>query len=296
MPAEKSSADLPLKLSAADRVAVIAGSGGLPLAVATTLRENGRTPFVVVVGGEGDPQQFAAFPHTRMTLEDFPDLIAVLRREKITHAVLAGAVSRRPNPWKVRRNLQLLRILAKFIAPLARGDDNLLRAVVDYIEENGIRIVGAHEIAPDLLAPSGLVTAAAPLAGDWRDIDAGRAAATAIGILDIGQAAVAIGGRAVALEDIEGTDELLARVKAFRGHGRLAGKRRGVLVKCAKPRQELRADLPTIGPVTVEAAHEAGLAGIAVDAGRSFLLEQRRTAERADALGLFIVGLEPERK
>jgi DUF1009 family protein len=93
------------------------------------------------------------------------------------------------------------------------------------------------------------------------------------------------------LEDIEGTDALLARAKALRNHGRLAGRRRGVLVKCAKPGQELRADLPTIGLATVEAAHAAGLAGIAVEAGRSFVLQQAETIARADELGLFIVGI-----
>jgi DUF1009 family protein len=95
----------------------------------------------------------------------------------------------------------------------------------------------------------------------------------------------------VALEDIEGTDALLARIGTLRGHGRLAGRKRGVLVKCAKPGQELRADLPTIGLATVEAAHAAGLAGIAVEAGRSFVLQQAETIARADELGLFIVGV-----
>ena len=106
------------------------------------------------------------------------------------------------------------------------------------------------------------------------------------------QAAVAVGGRAIALEGIEGTDGLLERVKALRGHGRIAGKKRGVLVKCAKPGQELRADLPTIGLATVEAAHEAGLAGIGIEAGRSFILDHDTTIARADALGLFILGLQ----
>ncbi|TIU20728.1 MAG: DUF1009 domain-containing protein, partial [Mesorhizobium sp.] len=132
------------------------------------------------------------------------------------------------------------------------------------LEKRGITVVGAHQIVPDLAAAEGTLTAAGPRQSDWRDIEAGRAAAKAIGALDIGQAAVAIGGRAIALEGIEGTKGLLERTRELRGHGRLAGKTRGVLVKCAKPGQELRADLPSIGPQTVEAAHAAGLAGIAV--------------------------------
>jgi UDP-2,3-diacylglucosamine hydrolase len=102
--------------------------------------------------------------------------------------------------------------------------------------------------------------------------------------------AVAVGGRAIALEDIEGTDGLLQRAKALRSHGRLAGKTGGVLVKCVKPGQELRVDLPTIGPQTVTAAHAAGLSGIAVEAECSLVLEAAETVRRADALGLFVLG------
>ncbi|RVD62782.1 LpxI family protein, partial [Mesorhizobium sp. M4A.F.Ca.ET.029.04.2.1] len=129
------------------------------------------------------------------------------------------------------------------------------------LEKRGIKVVGAHEIVPELLAGKGPLTQAEPSKADWRDIEAARVAAKAIGALDIGQAAIAIGGRAIALEGIEGTNGLLERTRQLRDHGRLAGKTRGVLVKCAKPGQELRADLPTIGPRTVEAAQEAGLAG-----------------------------------
>jgi DUF1009 family protein len=130
-----------------------------------------------------------------------------------------------------------------------------------------------------------------PWKSDWRDIEAGRAAAKAIGALDIGQAAVAVGGRVIALEGIEGTGGLLDRAKELRSHGRIAGKTRGVLVKCSKPGQELRADLPSIGPQTVDAAHAAGLAGIAIEAGHSLILDGPTTIARANALGLFIVGL-----
>jgi DUF1009 family protein len=95
----------------------------------------------------------------------------------------------------------------------------------------------------------------------------------------------------VALEGIEGTDGLLERVAGLRGHGRLAGASGGVLVKCAKPGQELRADLPTIGLHTVEAVHRAGLVGIGVEAERALILDQRRLIERADELGIFVIGL-----
>jgi DUF1009 family protein len=273
------------------RVAVIAGSGRLPEEVASKLAEQGRAPFIVALEGEGPDERFSAYDHILMPLEEGGSLLSILRQHNIGRIVLAGGVSRRPNPWKLRKSLHLVAMLARFIVPLARGDDNLLRAVARYFEDNGIKVTGAHEIVPDLLAREGPMTKMKPLAADMKDIDAGHAAARAIGALDVGQAAIAIGGRAVALEDIGGTDALLTRTRELRGHGRLAGRKRGVLVKCAKPGQELRADLPTIGPATVEGAHVAGLAGIAVEAGRSFVLDHAETVRRADELGIFIFGI-----
>jgi DUF1009 family protein len=278
--------------SAGDRrVALIAGSGRLPEEVAAKLAERGNAPFVVVLAGEGPDDRFDAYDHIVLKMEDASGLLPLLRQRNVERVVLAGGVARRPNPWKIRKNLHLLGLLARFLIPLARGDDKLLKAVAKYFEDNGMRVTGAHEIVPDLLAKVGPMTRAKPSRSDFSDIDAGQAAARALGRLDIGQAAVAIGGRAVALEDIDGTDALLARIKVLRSHGRLAGRKRGVLVKCAKPGQELRADLPTIGPATVEAAHAARLAGIAVEAGRSFVLQQEKTIGRADELGIFIFGL-----
>jgi DUF1009 family protein len=278
--------------SAGDRrIALIAGSGRLPEEVAEKLSGQGVAPFVVVLEGEGPNGRFDPYDHIVMKLEEVSGLLDILRRHNVDRVVLAGGVSKRPNPWKMRKNLRLVALLARFLIPLARGDDSLLKAVAGYFEANGMKVVGAHQIVPDLLATEGAMTKKKPLRADLSDIEAGRVAACALGRLDIGQGAIAIGGRAVALEDIEGTDALLARVKGLRSHGRLAGRRRGVLVKCAKPGQELRADLPTIGLATVEAAHAAGLAGIAVEAGRSFVLQQAETIARADELGLFIVGI-----
>src|SRR5690606_4568813 len=132
--------------------------------------------------------------------------------------------------WRVRLG-------ARSVAGLVKGDDGLLRSVIAAIEKQGIRVVGAHEIVPDLLAPVGVLTRVHPTKADQRDISAASEAALAIGKLDIGQGAIAIGGRVVALEGIEGTEALLERTGAMRNHGRLAGKTGGVLVKCSKPQQ-----------------------------------------------------------
>lgn len=285
--------DLP---APAGRIAVIAGGGALPVAVVRTLLARGESPLVAVVAGEAASADFAAAERFDVAVEDFGPLLARLRRDGIGRVVLAGSIARRPRLSSIRWSLRLLAGLPRAIAGLFGGDDRLLRAVIGLMEANGIHVVGAHEVVPDLLAPQGTMTRTAPSAGDRRDIEAGAEAARAIGRLDIGQAAIAIGGRAIALEGIEGTDGLLARTAAMRGHGRLAGKTGGVLVKCCKPQQDRRADLPAIGPDTIDAAKAAGLSGIALDAGHAFILDFERTVAAADAAGLFIIGIEPGRK
>jgi hypothetical protein len=286
-------AQTPLKLGPGDRVGVAAGSGRLPIEIVDALVAAGHRPYVVLLEGEADAHPaLTAQDHWIMPLEDVGQLARRLRANCITHLVMAGGVSRRPRLSALRPSVGLFKLLSRMLLILLRGgDDALLRSLVRAVEREGLTVVGAHEIVPDLLAGAGTFTAAKPTTSDRRDLHAAAVAARAIGALDIGQAAVAIGGRAVALEGIEGTDGLLERTKALRGNGRIAGRTRGVLVKCAKPQQELRADLPTIGPATVDAAHAAGLAGIGVEAGRSIILDQAEVISRADRLGLFVVGL-----
>ena len=277
-----------------DRIAVIAGGGALPSAIVRTLRRAGHDPLVATVTGEADSSGYAGADCFPVAVEDLGPLLSRFRSERIGRVVMAGHIARRPRLFSIKWSWRLLASLPRAAVSLRHGDDTLLRAVIALMEANGIEVVGAHEIVPDLLTPEGLLTRAKPSTRDRRDIEAGAQAARAIGRLDIGQAAVAIGGRAIALEGIEGTDGLLERTAQMRGHGRLAGREGGVLVKCCKPQQDRRADLPAIGPDTIDEVLKAGLSGIALDAGASFVLEFERTVALADAHGLFILGLNPD--
>jgi DUF1009 family protein len=153
-------------------------------------------------------------------------------------------------------------------------------------------MVGIRDVAPDLLMPEGCLTRAAPDESAAADIVMGREVLRALGPYDIGQAAVVIDGHVVGVEDIEGTDGLLTRVARLRNEGRIRAKAgRGVLVKVPKSRQDLRFDLPTIGPRTVESAAAARLAGIAALAGNTIVAEPQAMIETADAAGVFVTGL-----
>lgn len=273
------------------RLAIIAGAGRLPHDVAEAARAAGEDPFIVALKGEID-RDWNDFDHIEIGAGDFAGLNRALRERGIGRVVLSGGVRRRPEWRDIRPTLShILRIPPVLRILLGGGDDAVLRMVIELIESNGYRVVGAHEIVPGLLAETGALTAARPGEEDWKDIVKARAAALALGELDVGQGAVSIGGRIVALEGVEGTDAMLARVADLRAEGRVSPRRKGVLVKVCKPRQEVRADLPSIGLPTVENAARAGLAGIAVEAGRALVLDRDAMIEAADRLGLFVAGI-----
>lgn len=276
-------------------VGLIAGGGSLPVDIAGRLSSEGVQSRIFPIEGEADADQsFFGLPGEGIAIEDFGGLVALLRRHGVTHVLMAGTVKRRPKISGMRLHLGLFNAIVDVAKSLARGDDGLLKAVINHIEKHDIRVVSTQDILPELLVEAGRIAGPRPGKGDRADMKAAAEAAKAIGALDVGQAAIAVAGRAIALEGIEGTEGLLERMVDLRNHGRLAGAKGGVLVKCAKPSQELRVDLPAIGPDTIDAAARAGLAGIALEAGRSLILDRAETLHRAERQGLFVFGLEAE--
>jgi UDP-2,3-diacylglucosamine hydrolase len=278
----------------AGRLGIIAGSGMLPVYVADAARAAGEDPFIFPLKNEAD-QRWSAFDHAVISVGDMRQLASLIKKHQIKRVVMSGAVKKRPNFNEIHVNLHFLMKLPFAVKTLlSGGDDAVLKMVIQLIEAQGCRVVGAHEIAPQLLAELGPLGQHAPNDDDKRDIAAAMRAAEALGRLDVGQGAVSVGGRIVALEGVEGTDKMLERVAELRAEGRISAKRRGVLVKLCKPQQDIRADLPTIGQSTIDRAAVAGLAGVAVQAGRALLLQRDETLKRADAAGIFVFGLELE--
>ncbi len=284
-------ADLP-QSSTAGRLAIIAGDGFLPIYLAQAARAAGDDPLMIRLRNE-TAQAFEGFETVTASIADIAGFASIFRQNGIGRVVLSGAVKRRPDWRDIRPNWKVLRQLPSLVGNLlSGGDDALLQAAIGIIEAQGCAVVGAHEIAPALLARVGPLGAHQPSDDDRRDVTKAAEAATRLGELDIGQGAVSIGGRVVALEGVEGTDQMLQRVAALRAEGRISARRKGVLVKLCKPQQDMRADLPSIGPSTVEHAARAGLAGIAVEAGRSLVLEEDKMVEAADRSGIFICGID----
>jgi UDP-2,3-diacylglucosamine hydrolase len=183
-----------------------------------------------------------------------------------------------------------LKLLPRIAAAFRGGDDHLLRGVAKLFEQQGVRLLGAHEVAPEILLPRQSLGRLQPSQADREDIKLGLDYLHAAGPFDVGQAIVVAGRHVLAVEAAEGTDGMLARVAKLRANGRIRSKG-GVLVKAPKPQQDRRFDLPSIGPATVEGAAKAGLSGIAALAGETIMAEPSTMAAAADRAGLFVVGV-----
>ena len=272
-------------------VGLIAGGGAMPFAVADSMRARGVQPVLFALKGACDPEAVARFRHHWISVGQVGRAIKLFRAENCRDLVFIGTLVR-PALSEVRLDWGTVRVLGRVWAAFRGGDDHLLSGIGRILEQDGFRMVGIKDVAPDLLMPEGCLTRTAPDPNAAGDIARGREVLAALSPFDIGQAAVVIDGHVVGVEDIEGTDGLLARVARLRKEGRIRAKAmRGVLVKAPKRGQDLRFDLPTIGSRTIEGAAAAGLAGIAIIAGNTIVADPQVMIEAADAAGLFVTGL-----
>jgi DUF1009 family protein len=272
-------------------VGLIAAGGVMPFAVADSLIARGFDPVLFALRGACDPEQVKRFRHHWIFLGQLGRAVKLFRAEGCRDLVFIGTLVR-PALSEIRLDWGTLRVIGPILTAFRGGDDHLLSGIGRILERDGFRMVGIRDVAPDVLMPEGCLTRMSPDQDATADIVKGRDVLRALSAFDIGQAAVVIDGHVVAVEDIEGTDGLLARVAHLRSEGRIRAKpARGVLVKAPKSGQDLRYDLPTIGPRTIEGAVKAGLAGLAIVAGNTIVVEPQATIEAADAAGVFVKGL-----
>lgn len=269
---------------------IICGGGTVPLAVAEAVTRRGRGVVLFALRGWADGAAIAAYPHHWIALGQLGRFCRLAHAEGCRDIVFIGALVR-PSITQLRLDWGTLRQMPRIIRSFRGGDNHLLTGVGRLLELDGFRVIGAHEVAPEITAPSGLLGRHRPSPEVMTDIDRGFALVAAMSPFDVGQAAVIARARVLAVEAAEGTDGMLERVAALREAKRIglpAGV--GVLVKAPKQRQDRRFDLPSIGPDTVRRAAQAGLAGIAVVAGATIVAEPQRLVEAADRDGLFVIG------
>lgn len=274
-------------------LAIVAGGGTLPFAVADAVIGSGRKVVLFPVKGAADPSRVDSYVHRWIGVTQFRTLFALLRQEGCRDMVLIGSLNR-PSIWQIVLNIKnILYMLPDLIAALRGGDNHLLSAAARVAERNGFRIVGAQEVAPNILVKAGNLTSRQPSVDQRASIDQGFALLNAIGAFDVGQGVVIVRQNIVAVEGVEGTDAMLARVGELRRSGRIVtAPGEGVLVKAPKPQQDRRFDLPAIGPRTVREVAEAGLAGLAVAAGQTVIAEAEELIREADRLKVFVIAVE----
>lgn len=271
------------------KLGLIAGGGDLPVVLAEHCAATGRDYFVARI----EPFASAALeqhPGVTLNLGEMGGRMQALKDAGVDAVVLIGQVPR-PDLSQLKLDARAQAMIPAFLAAASRGDDALLRVLLEEHEREGFNVLGAEAVMGDLLAPAGTWGAVAPNDAQRKDIAKAAKIAAAIGSFDVGQGVVVASGVPLAVEAQEGTDAMLARVAglpaAVRG---TAEQRRGVLLKRPKPIQERRIDLPVVGLKTVQGAAEAGLAGIVVEAQGALAVRRDEMVAEANRLGLFLYG------
>jgi DUF1009 family protein len=275
-------------------LALICGGGSMPLAVAESVTARGRRVVLFPLRGTAAEQiDVRRFAHHWLYIGQIGKFMRLARAAGCRDVVLIGSLIR-PSLWQVHPDFTGLTFLPKVIRAFRGGDNHLLSGMGRLLEGEGFRLLGAHEVAPEILCPAGTLGRVEPSEQDRSDISFCFDYLHAAGAFDIGQAVVVSGRHILAVEAIEGTDQMLERVAGLRANGRIRVAVGGVLVKAPKPGQDRRFDLPSIGPQTVEGAARAGLRGIAVAAGETIIAEPAKFVEAADRASIFVVGVAPD--
>lgn len=274
-----------------NRIGIICGGGSLPSELAHAAIASGCGVHLIGIAGEAD-KRIENYPHSWIKWGEFGRMFHVLEQENCKDIVIIGTVTR-PDLSQVRLDFGAVKMLPFIVSLLSGGDNSVLSNIVKFFESKGFQVRGAHEIAPNLLSPSGVVSRLSPEAADHDDIEIGLNVILAMAPFDVGQAVVVARGHVLGVEAAEGTDDMLRRCRDLRQWGaKTRTQRSGVLIKCPKPGQDLRIDLPTIGPRTLEFAAEAGLNGIAVRAGHVLLADRTDLQLTADRHKLFVIGVD----
>jgi DUF1009 family protein len=272
-------------------LAMICGGGSLPLAVADQVAASGRRVVMFPLRGAAEGTAVERHPHHWLYIGQVGKFLRLARSEGCRDVVFIGALVR-PSIWQVHPDLVGLSMLPRVLKAFRGGDNHLLSGMGTLLESKGLRLCGAHEVAPEILVPEGALGRVSPSERDRADIELGLNYLRAAGPFDVGQAVVVAGLHVLAVEAAEGTDGMLARIADLRRSGRVsAASGAGVLVKAPKPDQDRRFDLPSIGPMTVDRVLAAGLAGIAVVAGGTIIADADQLVRAADRANIFVVGI-----
>lgn len=271
-----------------ETIGIIAGRGQFPALTARAAKAKGLRVVVAGFKGFTDPGLASEADQFKMLrLGRLNQLFRYLRKAGAVQVCMAGAINK-PKALSLRPDLRALRLLSRM---RGKGDDALLRALVDELESEGFQVIQAADLAadlvPDLRGPKGVLSSRKPSPEEWDDLRLGWRIAKAVGGLDIGQCVVLKRGVVSAVESIEGTDAAVKRGGELAGPGAVA-------VKVCKPGQEERVDLPSLGPTTIQSLKSVQGACLGFEADKTLFFDLEQSLGIADAAGICVIGLTAE--
>ena len=264
---------------------VIAGGGILPRKLADNFDPSGDRIFFLAFRNVTDPEVVAGRHHEWLELGEVQKAIDAMHRNNVDKVVMAGPIQR-PALSSLALDIRALKMLAKG-GLKAFGDDGLLSLVAKEIEKEGIKVIGIEQILPGVLTKEGLLAGPAPTKISWDDIKRGLQVLNSLGPCDVGQSIAVQEGIVLAIEAIEGTDQMIERAGSLQRN--VSGP---ILIKISKTNQDKRVDLPTAGPETVNNAIRSGFQGLALEANNSLLLDKDRVIKIAEKNSFFVIGVD----
>jgi len=264
------------------KIGLIAGTGELPIAIANEARSLGYTVIAIALEPLADESLSSYVDEIKwVNVGKLGKILDTLKRHDLREVVMAGKVSKTLlYKSKITPDLRAMKLL---LSLRDRSDDSVLLAITKELEKEGIRLLDIPRFSSGLVAPQGVLTQERPTKNDMKDIEFGWKIAKEMGRLDIGQTVVVKDQAVMAIEAIEGTDE------AIRRGGKLAGEG-AVVVKVSKPRQDMRFDVPVVGPDTLKSMREVNARVLAVESGKSIILNKDRVIKESGKSGIVIVG------
>jgi DUF1009 family protein len=272
-------------MSTSERIGLIAGSGRFPVVFADAARRRGVEVLAVAHRGETAPE-LVHYVHAIKWVQpgQLQALIDALRSFEVSRAVMVGGIAKPRLFREIMPDARALTAIARIGGQLR--DDVLLRGLADELDAEGIRIVPSTTYLDEIVPAAGVLGAREPTAEEWADIRYGFQVVKVIGRFDIGQSVVVRGGTVMAVEGIEGTDATIRRAGTL-VNGDI------VVVKATKPIQDLRFDLPAIGPETIRTLAEVRGRALAIEAGRTIVLDRAQTITLADEAKIAVVAVDP---
>ncbi|SFJ62722.1 LpxI family protein [Planctomicrobium piriforme] len=284
---------LPIVPRAGDRVGLLAGWGRFPVVFAMNAQKMGFSVQCLGLEGMASPELAEICDHYRsVPLGRIGKAVRYFKRRRVLNAVMAGKVEKRLlfDPFAIWRLLPDWTALNMWFRYLTdnKKDDTLLLAVIREFERDGVHFRSALDFCPEILVKHGFLTRRHPTQSQWKDIRFGWDLAKEMGRLDVGQTVIVNDTAVIAVEAIEGTDECIRRAGALCRRGGMT------VVKVAKPSQDMRFDVPTVGVQTIQTMREAGARVLAIESGMTILLDEEEVVRLADKMGIAIVSVKAE--